>query len=174
TADCLTALWTGKEIGGLNGPLIGISEAQRNITLKRLDEAQLITVNRHKGSQELISLDAHPLLREYFATRVREELPGAWRAAHRRIYEHLRDNTHEGDQPTLEELQPLYQAVAHGSHAGLYAEAYMRVFFSRIQRGNEIYSVRKLGVMGSNLSALACLFDSLWNRVSPEVKQDES
>src|SRR5207253_2133328 len=112
--DCLSALWTGEEIGGLNGPLIRISEAQRNITLKRLEDAHLITVNRSSGSVELLSLDAHPLLREYFAKRVREELPGAWQAAHRRLYQYLRHSTHEGKEPTLENLQPLYQAVPHG------------------------------------------------------------
>ena len=95
-ADCLNALWTGDEIGGLTGSLLGISDAQRNITLKRLEDANLITVNRDRGSEALVSLDAHPLLREYFATRLRKELPGAWRAAHRRLYEHLRDTTHEG------------------------------------------------------------------------------
>src|SRR5205085_124571 len=39
TADCLNALWSGDEIGGMTGPLIGIGEAQRNITVKRLEDA---------------------------------------------------------------------------------------------------------------------------------------
>ena len=60
----------------------------------------------------LFSLDAHPLLREYFAKRVRTEQPEAWRAAHRRLYEHLSATTKEGNHPTLDDLQPLYQAVA--------------------------------------------------------------
>jgi hypothetical protein len=50
------------------------------------------------------------------------EQPEAWRAAHRRLYEHLSATTKEGDQPTLEDLQPLYQAVAHGCQAGLQQE----------------------------------------------------
>jgi len=93
-------LWTGDEIGGLTGPLIGIDEAQRNITLKRLEDAQLITINAMRVS-ELVTLDTHPLLREYFAKRIREEMPGAWRAAHRRLYQYLSDNTHEGNSLRL-------------------------------------------------------------------------
>jgi DNA-binding transcriptional ArsR family regulator len=171
TVDCLNALWTGEEIGGLNGPLLGISEAQRNITLKRLEEAHLITVNRDSGSQQLASLDAHPFLREYFATRLRQELPDAWRAAHRRLYEYLRDSTEEGDEPTLEELQPLYQAVAHGCHASLQKEAYDQVYFQRILRGNENYSTRELGVFGSELGAISCFFERPWNRLATSLSE---
>jgi tetratricopeptide (TPR) repeat protein len=166
TADCLNALWTGEEIGGLTGSLLGIGEAQRNLTLKRLEDTNLITVNRDKGSASLVSLDAHPLIREYFATRVREELPGAWRAAHRRLYEYLRDSTHEGDEPTLEDLQPLYEAVAHGCQAGLHQEAAQEIYYGRIQREREAYSARRLGLFGSDLGAAACFFEQPWSRLS--------
>jgi tetratricopeptide (TPR) repeat protein len=165
TADCLNALWSGEEIGGLTGPLIGVGEAQRNITLRRLEDANLITVNRQKGSETLVSLDAHPLLREYFATRVRAELRGAWRAAHRRVYEHLRDNTHEGGEPTLEDLQPLYQAVVHGCQAGLQEETFDEVYLSRIARRNEFYSARKLGAFGAELGAVTSFFEVPFKRV---------
>jgi hypothetical protein len=87
TADCLQALWQREAIAGLTEPLIGLSEAQRNLSLKRLEDAKLLTVNRAKSSGELIALDAHPLLREYFARRVRKQQPEAWRAAHRRLFE---------------------------------------------------------------------------------------
>jgi DNA-binding transcriptional ArsR family regulator len=166
TADCLNALWNGEEIGGLTGHLLGLTEAQRNVTLKRLADANLITVNREQGTANLISLDAHPLLREYFAKRVREGLPGAWRAAHRKLYEHLRDTTHEGDEPTLEDLQPLYQAVAHGCQAGLQREVFNEVWQRRIRRGNEKHSIHKLGAFGSDLGAIAALFDEPWKQAS--------
>ena len=125
TADCLKALWQPPTIAGLTEPLIGLREAQRNLSLKRLEDAKLLTVHWAEGTGELIALDAHPLLREYFARRAREQQPEAWRAAHRRFYEYLCTTTKEGDQPTLEELQPLYQAVAHGCQAGLQQEAFI-------------------------------------------------
>jgi hypothetical protein len=170
TADCLNALWTG-EIRELTGALIGISEAQRNITLKRLKDAQLITINRDEGSQQLLSLDAHPHLREYFARQLRSQQPDAWRAAHRRLYEHLCATTKEGDQPTLEDLQPLYQAVAHGCQAGLQQETCDDVYLARITRGEEKYVVHKLGAFGSDLGAVACFFESPWRRVSPSLPE---
>ncbi|MBL8190719.1 MAG: AAA family ATPase, partial [Acidobacteria bacterium] len=201
TVECLHALWQSPAIPNLTEPLIGITEAQRNLTLKRLEDARLLTVNRDAAGT-LLSLDAHPLLREYFAARVRSSgfsrqqlgtsgraasqpqppeggttnatTNAAWREAHKRVYEHLCATTKEGDQPTLEELQPLYQAVAHGCQAGLQQEACEKVYRARILRGTAsdgFYSWRKLGAFGSDLGAVACFFESPWSRVSPALTE---
>ncbi len=171
TADLLDVLWQGETIAGLTEPLIGLSEAQRNLSLKRLEDAKLLTVNRAEGSGELIALDAHPLLREYFARRLRLQQPEAWRSAHRRLYEHLCVATNEGDEPTLEDLQPLYQAVAHGCQAGLQQEANDEVYFARIKKGNDFYGVNRLGAFGSELGAVACYFETQWSSVSPALNE---
>jgi hypothetical protein len=130
------------------------------------------------GSQDSAfeaGLDAHPLIREYFAAQLRQKNIEAWRAAHRRLYEHLCATTKEGDQPTLEDLQPLYQAVAHGCQAGLQHEALRQTFLARIEREDVRYAMRSLGAFGSNLGAFACFFDSPWRNVSPAVNEaDES
>jgi hypothetical protein len=129
-------------------------------------------VNR-EASGALVSLDAHPHLREYFARQLRAHQPDAWRAAHRRLYEHLCTSTKEGDQPTLEDLQPLYQAVAHGCQAGLQHAALDEVFYRRIDRG-EYYTTRKLGAFGTNLGAIACFFEKPWSRVSMMLEGDQA
>ena len=133
-AGCLEALWRAPAIEGLTEPLTALSEAQRNIVLTRLADAKLVTVNRD-ASGALVSLDAHPLLREYFAKHLRETRAEAWTAAHRRLYEHLTATTPDKDEPTLDDLQPLYQAVAHGCHAGMQHEACDEVYRDRILRG---------------------------------------
>src|ERR1035437_3497827 len=187
TADCLEALWKAPAVAGLTEPLIGISEAQRNMALTRLESAKLLTVNRDAAGR-LLSLDAHPLLREYFARQLRDQgragcpQPAAddparstatrraedsapYRAAHRRLYEHLCARTKDKPQPTLEDLQPLYQAVAHGCQAGLQEKARAKVYRDRIKRGQENYSSQKLGAFGSDLGAIACFFETPWSRV---------
>ncbi len=171
TADTLAALWEGKAIAGLTEPLIGISEAQRNVALQRLEDAKLLTVIREPGSVAIVALDAHPLLREYFGQRLRDAQPEAWQAAHRRLFEHLCATTEDKPDATLEDLQPLYQAVAHGCHAGLQQEACDKVYFDRIQRGDEFYAVHKLGALGSDLGAVACFFETPWSRVSPALTE---
>ncbi|MEO8382804.1 MAG: hypothetical protein ABI779_24310 [Acidobacteriota bacterium] len=173
SADTLAALWEGEAITGLTEPLVGISEAQRNMALQRLEEARLLTVSRAPGSGVLISLDAHPLLREYFGKRLRDARPEAWRAAHRRLYEHLRATTEDKPDATLEDLQPLYQAVAHGCQAGLQQETLNNVYRARIQRAPTYYSARELGAFGSDLGVVACFFETPWSRVSPALKESD-
>jgi hypothetical protein len=170
-AGTLAALWEGAAIAGLTEPLVGINEAQRNLTLQRLGDAKLLTVSRASGSGVLVALDAHPLLREYFGKRLRDAQPDAWRAAHRRLYEHLCETTPDKPDATLEDLQPLYQAVAHGCQAGLHQEVCIKVYRDRIGQGDESYSTRKLGAFGSDLGAVACFFETPWSRASPALTE---
>jgi len=158
---CLEALRKEPVIAGLTEPLIGLDPRDWTSVSRRLEEINLLTVQADG------LLDAHPLLREYFAQRLRATQPEAWRAAHRRLYEHLCVTTKEGDEPTLEELQPLYQAVAHGCQAGLQEDVRTKVYDGRIRRVNEHYASNKLGAWGSEAGAIACFFETTWNRVSP-------
>jgi hypothetical protein len=171
TADCLDALWKGDAIAGLTEPLLGLTEAQRNGSLTRLENAKLLTVNRD-AAHRIVSLDAHPLLREYFAQRVRRRQPRAWRAAHKRLYQYLCSTTPDKPQPELEDLQPLYQAVAHGCQAGLHQEVFDGVYRRRIRHGEVDYSWMVLGAFGSDICALACFFETPWSLVSPLMKGD--
>jgi class 3 adenylate cyclase len=165
-AGCLAAL-RGETIPGLTEPLAGLADDDWEFCLTGLETAKLLTVNCD-ASGVLVSLDAHPHLREYFARQLRTQQPDTWRAAHRRLYEHLCKHQ-EGDQPTLEDLQPLYQAVAHGCQAWLQQEALDQVYSRRILRDPEGYSVHKLGAFGSDLGTVAGFFQTPWKEVSPSL-----
>jgi tetratricopeptide (TPR) repeat protein len=170
-AGCLAAL-RSEPIPGLTKPLAGLADDDWEYCLSGLEAAKLLTVNRD-ATGALVSLDAHPHLREYFAKQLREQTPDAWRAAHRRLYEHLCATTQEGDQPTLEDLQPLYQAVAHGCQAQLHKETLDEVYYGRIKRGDEYYSSHRLGVFGSDLGAISCFFDQPWRLPSASLRETE-
>ena len=118
------------------------------------------------------AIDAHPLIREYFAKQLRENQPAAFQAAHSRLFDHLCENTpHRPDK--LDGLQPLYQAVVHGCLAGRQQEVCNDVYIDRILRGTGgggLYSTRKLGAIGANLAAVAAFFDEPWSRVSPNLR----
>src|SRR6185295_17856801 len=83
---CLLVLRREPAIPGLTELLVGISDASWNVAVSRLADRGLV-------SREGGTLDAHPLVREYFARQLRETHPEAWRAAHGRLFEHLRDST---------------------------------------------------------------------------------
>jgi len=170
TADCVDALRRPPAIPGLSEPLVSLAEEDWEFSLSVLSDAKLVTVHRAHRSGDVLALDSHPLLREYFARRLCKRQPEAWRAAHERLYEHL-CATKEGDQPTLEDLQPLYQAVAHGCLADLHREVYREVYLRRINRGKEQYVVYKLGAIGSDLGAVACFFESPWSRLFAEIAE---
>jgi hypothetical protein len=114
-------------------------------------------------------VDCHPLIREHFAEQLKDT--DAWRECHRRLYEHLRVTTPDKPQPTLEDLQPLYEAVSHGCHAGLQHEVYEKVYVARIRQRNEYYTVKKLGALSSELGAVACFFDTPWSGVSQRLRE---
>lgn len=163
--DCLDAVRGRPLIVGLTEPLVSLQSRDVAAVAHRLEEIQLLTVQADR------SVDAHPLLRAYFGQRLRETQPEAWRAAHRRIYEHLCTTTKDKPDATLEDLQPLYQAVAHGCHAGMQQDACEKVYRDRIQRGAEAYAAKKLGAFGSDLGAVACFFDTPWSHITPALTE---
>lgn len=161
TADCLEALRRPPAIPDLTEPLSGLSETQWNVAVSRLAGHGFLSA---AGG----ALDAHPLVREHFGRRLREEHPVAWKAAHSRLFDHLKDTT-EHWPGTLAGLQPLYQAVFHGCKAGRHEEASAEVYQDRILRGmgdGGFFSTKRLGAMGADLSVLASFFDEPWVRVS--------
>ena len=115
------------------------------------------------------ALDAHPLVREWFGERLRQTNEAAWKAAHSRLYDHLRRTTHEGSAPTLADLVPLYHAIAHGCRAGRHEKALEEVYVDRICRrlpdgGIEFYATKTLGAAASNLAAIFWFFDAPFAR----------
>ena len=161
SADCLTALRAGPAIPGLTDALVDLSDDQWRRAIARLREARLLAPVDPSDPE---SLDAHPLVREWFGERLRTTDEAGWKEAHSRLYDHLRDTTHEGERPTLAGLAPLYHAIAHGCRAGRHQEALDEVYVNRIcRRGsdgtNEFYAVNKLGAIGSSLAAISWFFD---------------
>jgi len=164
TQENLAALRAAPAIAGLTEALIDLKPSRWNATLKRLQTLRLLDVDAASGR-----LDAHPLLREYFAATLSKNQPEAWREGHRRLYHQLKDSAPHHPEG-LAGLQPLYQAVVHGCRAGLYEEARAEVYRDRILRGTGqggFYSTRKLGAIGADLGALACFFVQPWQQLAP-------
>lgn len=187
-ADCLGALRRSPAIGGLTDPLFHskrgflgwsrrsdpIEEEAWNMAVSFLADFGLVDIQGRSGHRDF-ALDCHPLIREYFDRQVSTERPRAWRAAHRRLFHELKDGTKDLPNPTLDELQPLCHAVAHGCQAGLHDDALRRIFWPRIQRNDEYYCVKKLGAFDVALSAAFWFFRPPWKTPAPELaKVDRS
>ncbi|MGE0087150.1 MAG: TIR domain-containing protein [Desulfococcaceae bacterium] len=119
------------------------------------------------------SLDCHPLIREHFAEKLRNADPDAWKQAHSRLYEYYKNLPEKELPDTLEEMEPLFAAVAHGCMAGRHQEAHDDVWFDRIRRKNEYYIVNQLGAFGSFLATLSNFFDKTWDKPTKNLKEDD-
>ncbi len=160
SADCIAALLRGPAIVGFSEPLVGLEPGQWSRAVSRLRDARLLAP---VDPLDAAALDTHPLVREWFGERLRSQSESGWTAAHKRLYEHLRDTTAEGERPTLEQLAPLYAAIVHGGQAGLHHDALDNVYVRRICRHEPggllaFYSRRHLGAFGNDLAALSNFF----------------
>jgi tetratricopeptide (TPR) repeat protein len=157
-AGALEVLRKEPAMEGLTERVVGQSHADWQYALQSLRAARLLAA---ADAQEPDTLDCHPLLREHLGAQVRTGHPEAWRAAHSRLYEYYQSSAKEYPE-TLEEMAPLYAAVAHGCQAGRHQEALDDVFWRRIGRGNESFSMDQLGAFGADLAALSGFFDPPW------------
>jgi tetratricopeptide (TPR) repeat protein len=164
----LAALRAGEAIPGLTDALAALPERGWRRALARLRGASLLSeLDPHQAE----TLDAHPLVREHFGEALRAERPNAWREGHNRLFEHLKTTAKEYPD-TLEEMAPLYAAVAHGCQAELYKDVYDNVVCKRIRRENEYYSTHRLGAVSADLVALSGFFESPWRILVTELTEE--
>jgi len=161
-AGCITALRQEPVIDGLTEPLVGLDNDDWNLTLSNLAECGLISCreNQSEITNPQPTIDCHPLIREYFAKQLREKRPEAWRKAHRRLYDHLRESTPDKSEPTLDDLQPLCQAVVHGCRAGRANEAWPLYWTRILRHGRQNFLTRVLGAVSLDTAVLLSFFDS--------------
>lgn len=180
---CINTLREQPVIPGLTDPLFSDKRSKDNtsreqpLSKRALNDAEhylsdfgLITLD--VGANGAVSLDCHPLIREFFASRLSSTAPESWRVCHQRLYRYL--ETQAEEQPdNLDELQPLYEAVRHGCLAGMSEEARCGVYRNRILRGprgsDAFYSLKKLGAYDSDLRALRCMFDVPWTKPADAI-----
>lgn len=153
-------------IEGLSAHLASLSEADVLRLLWQLRDRALVAPE-NREAPDLV--DAHPVVREHFAGRLRKQLPAAWRDGNSRLYDHLK-HASDAFPETVERMLPLYAAVAHAFRAGRYDEALDDVYWPRIQRGREDFSITRLGAQGLTLAVLAGLFEVRWRQLVPPMR----
>ena len=116
------ALKEGPVIEGVTTNLQNLSHAQWQYALERLRKLELLARHDRVESKNAV-LDCHPLIREYFGQKLREQNPEGWKAGHKRLYYYYKELPEKEYPDTLNEMEPLFAAVAHGCQAGLHQEA---------------------------------------------------
>lgn len=135
---------------------------------QRLDEAALVNLQEARlilTADAQASIDCHPLVREHFGALTKASDAEGFRTGHSKLFDYYCQVPKKEQPDTLEELTPLFHAVAHGCHAGRHQEVCDKVYFGRILRSSrEAYLIKRLGALGANLSLLAHFFEQPWSR----------
>jgi len=166
-SSAVEAIKAKPAIEGLTTELQKLSHEDWQYAVNNLRSARLLAPEDPNSPD---TLDAHPLIREHFGEKLKESNLSAWKEAHSRLYEYYRNSQPKEYPETLEEMAPLFAAVAHGCQAGRYQEALREVFYRRMDR-EEGFVAHKLGAMGALLATLAGFFEKPWQQ--PVNKLDE-
>jgi tetratricopeptide (TPR) repeat protein len=167
----IEALRAKPAIKGLTSELEGLSHEDWHYAVDNLRTARLLA---GEDPHEPDTIDCHPLIREHFGEKLEKSNPDAWKEAHSRLYEYYKRQAPEYPD-TIEEMAPLYEAVAHGCQACRHQEVLAEVYGRRVQRWNQYFSRTKLGAFGAELAALSGFFDPPWHRpVAMLTKADKS
>jgi len=161
----LECLREANDLGWLGEALRRLTDDDFRQVAARLRRSGLLLPAEVRGDA---TFDAHPLVREYCGRRLRESHPEIWRGGNNCLYEYL-TRPSKKEPETLEEMLPLYAAVAHGCAAGRHEDALFRIYWKRIQRRNEFYSLKVLGAVGADTAALANFFEQLWDKPVREI-----
>jgi len=153
----IEALRKPPAIERLTEPLLHFKDREWNQSVAKLRRLKLLGQTSSEGA-----LDAHPLVREHFKQQLKLKLPTVWREANDRIFEHLKTVTKEFPD-NVEEMSPLYSAVAYGCAANRHEEALFEVYLRRIQRGDQHYNWHTLGAYSADLATLAGFFERPWD-----------
>lgn len=163
----IAAVREAPTIPNLTEHLQELSEAKWSQVLSRLRRVRLVDPeSRHRPN----ALDAHPLVREQFGKQLKQEYPDAWREGNNRLYEYYKSTAKEYPD-TIEEMAPLFAAVMHGCQAGRYQEAFVDIFWKRIERKNEHFSTQNLGAISAELSMLSSFFASPWRQLTKDLRK---
>lgn len=181
--EALEVLAAPPAVEGLTEGLADLKPERLRRALEHLKKLGLLETNRIKppalpktlahlsALREQESIDAHPLVREHFGQELESELTAAWREANTRLY-HFYKNLPEKPQPdTLEEMEPLFTAMAFGARAGWQQEVLDEVYWERIVRKDKFYSTKQLGAFGTDLAGLATLFAQPWSQPSSNMSE---
>jgi hypothetical protein len=153
--DVLDVLWAA-QIPDLTE---GVNKKAWKVAIRDLREKHRMLSVQDEGSY---AYDCHPLIREYFGKQLQQEYPEAWKEAHNCLYEYYKNLPEKEFPDTLEEMQPLFQAVSHGCLAGLYQQVVDEVYWPRISRKKESYLEKKIGEVSISLSLMSHFFSRPW------------
>lgn len=161
-AAAVDAVLAPPAIPGLTDGLAGLSRAQWDQAVAALRNLGLLAPKHGQVPDEL---DAHPLVREYFGTRLSRDFEAAWREAHTRLWQHYRAEPPTADARTIDDLTTVERAITHAALAGLPNEAVW--LYDHLVKGKIIPN----GFYAFDISILLHFFVEPWKHANAEIPE---
>lgn len=137
----------------LSDPIALLTDSQFEAMVKRLVDYRMLRQLPRSNQYT-----THPLIRAYYFTLLNKSWRGQAEEAHQKIKDYYLDRA-EGmpDNPTLEDMASLIEAVHHACQCGAYDEA-ISIHTERIDRRSKGYMVYKLGAWETELDIMREFF----------------
>jgi tetratricopeptide (TPR) repeat protein len=165
--ESLEPLWRAPAVEGLNAHSREAAGFQQTVRSLR---KQALVIEEDERRPEHV--ESHPIVRAYFARRMQDTTPDAWREANHRLFEHHAAQADQ-DPQTLADAEPALKATFYGARAGD-VDAALTLFHRRLTRQTHFWTNR-LGAPGAVLSALSPFFQpGGWSPVSSLPQQAQA
>lgn len=162
--DELKTLCKGQAIANLTEELAKLTLAQWAYALKKLEDANLISLDR-RGSSTMI--DCHPLVRDFLADYLQCEQPRVWSEGNCLIFSYLKNSATE-NPANMAELEPLFRAVIHGTKAKMFEDAF-QLYFERIKNR---YCMLSGGSHHTDQTCIRAFFSKAWTEPVEDLSED--
>jgi len=134
--------------------------------LKRLVKLGLISEQHILNRKEY---DCHPIIREFYREKLEMFYPRIWKKTNNILFELFQNQCVKLTPDSFKDMEPLFLAVTHGCSAGLHNEALQKVYWLRIRREYDAYSVQTLGAFGADLSAVSNFFITRFSKIHNSI-----
>lgn len=154
-----------QSIEGLTSELADLTHDQWCYLLNNLGESNLLSV---KSADLDLTIDCHPIVRDFLSTNFQEKQPRLWIDGHFLIFNYLR-NLPVRDELSMTELAPLFRAVIHGAQSQNYNAAF-EVYFERIKQRQ--FSMFTSGSHYADQSCIRSFFEKEWSQPVQELNEE--
>jgi transcriptional regulator with XRE-family HTH domain/tetratricopeptide (TPR) repeat protein len=163
----LQALIASEPVEGLTEGLMNLSHMQWSYSLKKLEDANLISTSKRDLTN---IIDCHPLVRDFLNEHLRREKPELWKHGNRLIFNFLQSSAIESPKSMME-MEPLFRAVIHGTRAGLIEESF-QLYFERIKQKQ--FSMFTEGSHHADQSCIRAFFHKPWTEPVADLPETAS
>ena len=147
--EALAIFQKGPAIPGLTDHLVDISTEKLRFAISSLVECGLFLTDLNADAS---TIDAHPLVREYFAIRLSAN-PNAVVAGHSRLFDFFCQCPWDLPESASEAMS-LFRAIRHGIRCGRRAHTFKEVYVRRLDHGGQYWAWLKLGLYGLTKEAM--------------------